>query len=108
MTEAVQQNDDDNRPPTWAEMREHGCMVVDQPDEMLAVYLGKDGHVVLMVGPNEHAAEYMPVHCSSVPALIEKLTEALPQAAEDDRQAQARWEAAERQYEAHVAGKTEA
>lgn len=107
MTEAVQQNDDDNSPPTWADMREHGCIVVDREHEKVAVYNGADGHVVLMLGPNEHGAEFMPVHCSDVPALIAKLVEALPQAIEDDRQAQARWEAAERQYEAHVAGKTE-
>ena len=103
MTEAVKQNDDDRSPPTWADMREHGGMVVDKESDKLAVYVGGDGHVVVMFGPSEHAAEFVPVHCSDVPALIKRLTDALPQAVEDDRQAQALWEAAESQYEAHVA-----
>lgn len=103
MTEAVQQNDEDNSPPTWADLRAQGCMVVDEEYDKLAVYVGGDGHVVIAAGQAELEAEYTAVHCTNVPSLLAKLAEALPQAVEDDRQAQALWEAAESQYEAHVA-----
>lgn len=103
MTEAVQQNDDDSSPPTWADLREQGSILVDEAYAKLAVYVGGDGHVVVAASQSELEVEYIAVHCNSVPALIKALAEALPQAVEEDRQAQARWEAAEREYEAHAA-----
>lgn len=108
MTEAVQQNDEDNSPPTWAEMRENGSILVDEAYDKLAVYVGGEGHVVIAASQSELESEYMAVHCTNVPALIKALSEALPQAVEEDRQTQALWEAAEREYEAHVAGQPSA
>ncbi|MGC3984807.1 MAG: hypothetical protein QM777_08815 [Pseudorhodoferax sp.] len=108
MTEAVQHIEDEDRPPTWAEMRESGGMVVDDEDVKLAVYVGGHGHVVVMVGPSDHAAEYMPVHHAAVRSLIEALEKAIPEAVEEERQTELRWEAAEREYQAHVAGQPSA
>lgn len=86
-------------PPTWDEMREEGGMVVDLAEDKFAAYVGGDGHIVLMSqGFDDAVPHFRPIHCDDVRAFIAKLEALIPQAEQEKREAEARWEAAEREH----------
>lgn len=71
--------------PTWDQMREGGCMVIDDSLQQLAVYPGGGGCVVLM---EEHCSQlhFIVIDHGLVPALITALTKAEVEAVEIDAQ----------------------
>lgn len=71
----------EDAPPTWDEMRSAGLMVTDSRFDKLAVYLGGNGHLVIMSqGIGENSPHFHSVHCSNVEALVAALQAELPNA----------------------------
>lgn len=96
--------DEDDAPPTWDDMREDGAMVIDNPHDKLAVYVGGAGHVVIMSqGLAEDAPHFHTVHCADVSKLIDALRDAMPDAQEQERLFDEQCEQAERDYAAWLA-----
>lgn len=68
--------------PTWDEMRGHGCMVIDDAMQKLAVYAGACGAVVLMEQHIDSPVHHTVIDHGMVPALITALTKAEVEAVE--------------------------
>ncbi|WP_162588335.1 hypothetical protein [Variovorax sp. RA8] len=83
--------------PTWDELREGGCMVVDGKFQQLAVYPGDGGHVVIAsadaVSDGPH---FIVIERDDMPKFIAALTKTQGEAAE-------RWAAIEQEIEAITA-----
>lgn len=71
----------DDGPPTWDDMRAAELMITDARFDKLAVYLGGEGHLVIMSqGVGDDSPHFNSVHCSNVEALVAALEAELPNA----------------------------
>lgn len=85
--------DADEAAPTWQEMREHGCMLIDDEHQKLAVYAGDLGACVLVSQEFESGIHFIPLHVD----LINQLIQALQKVRGEATQIAAEWDA---KYEA--------
>ena len=90
--------------PSWDEMRAEGLMVQDGEYDKLGVYVGGDGHLVVMSqdAPGDDP-QFLLIHCSKVDALVAKLRNLKPEAEEEQAHMEALYEQAGREYDAAVA-----
>jgi len=86
--------------PTFDELREDGCMLIDDSTQRLAVYPGGGGNVILMEESFDSSVRHIVIDEAVVPSLIAALTKARTEAAEA-------WAEAEREIELHEAAEAE-
>ena len=68
--------------PSWDELREGGCLLIDDSLQKLAIYAGGGGCVVLMEQNFDSPVHHTVIDHDKVPALIAALTKAQGEAAE--------------------------
>ncbi|MDR6538849.1 hypothetical protein [Variovorax soli] len=84
--------------PSWDELREVGCVLIDDSLQQLAVYPGGGGNVVLMEQNCDSPVQFVVIDKDAVPALISALNKAQAEAAEA-------WAEVEKEIEAITAAK---
>ncbi|PNG53199.1 MULTISPECIES: hypothetical protein [unclassified Variovorax] len=82
--------------PSWEDMRQGGCMLIDDSLQKLAVYAGGGGSVVLMEEDCDSDLRFVVIEHDKVPALVAALTKAQAEAAEI-------WAEVEKEIEAYEA-----
>ncbi|WP_143694606.1 hypothetical protein [Variovorax sp. JS1663] len=85
--------------PTFDELREGGCMLIDDSLQKLAVYPGGGGNVVLMEQNFDSEVHHIVIDQDKVPALITALTKAQAEAAEA-------WAEVEKEIEQYAAAES--
>lgn len=68
--------------PNWDQLREGGCMLIDNSLQKLAVYPGGGGNVILMEEDFDSEVRHIVIDQTVVPALIAALTKAQAETAE--------------------------
>ncbi|KRC30670.1 hypothetical protein [Acidovorax sp. Root217] len=87
---------DDEAPPSWQDLRDDGAVLIDTPDQKLAVYAGDLSAVVLVSQElDDPLPRFIPMEHTLIPELVAKLTKVQSEAAAISAEWEAKYEAVE-------------